>query len=266
MTLGVRPPKGSDPQNEGSTSGIDNGTTSNIDMDTNLAFREEVDRKLENPALTLTKITQNNEGEGFIYDSQLQGLFGMTLFFVIFTITFGLSTVVAEKRSGTWDRLILSPIKKWEVYIGYLSFCFTIGYAQIILMFLLFQHVFGFDLGERWGALLIIAAFYTFAIVALAMLLMGIVSKPEQLQAVIPVVAVSFAMLGGAQWPIEAVTNEIMLTLSKFIPVTYGMEALKGAALYNRSLFELSEPMVILLGFGILFMGMGINLMERRRS
>lgn len=240
--------------NEGSTSGITS------------EFRMEVNRNLEHPTLTLTTTTQDNEGEGFIYDGQLQGLFGMTLFFVIFTITIGLSTVVEEKRSGTWDRLILSPVKKWEVYIGYLSFCFTIGYAQIILMFLLFQHVFGFDLGERWGTILIIAAFYTFAIVALGMLLMGIVTKPEQLQAVIPVVAVSFAMLGGAQWPLEAVTNEIMLTLSKFIPVTYGMEALKGAAIYNRSLLELAEPMVILLCFGILFMGIGINLMERRKS
>jgi ABC-2 type transport system permease protein len=42
------------------------------------------------------------------------------------------------------------------------------------------------------------------------------------------------------------------------------MEALKGAA-QNMSLLDLAEPLSILILIGVLCMGVGINLMERRK-
>ncbi|WP_096186631.1 ABC transporter permease [Evansella halocellulosilytica] len=234
--------------------------------DTEGDFREEVERGMEEPALSL--ITTNLEGEEgtYEYNEQLQILFGMTLFFSIYTILFSLYTIVEEKRGGTWDRLIISPLHKWQIYLGHLLYCFFVGYAQIVIIFVFFQYVFGFDIGERFGTILIITACYTFAIVALGMLLIGAVNSPQQLQAVIPIVATAIAMIGGAFWPIEVVTNEIMLALSKGVPMLYAIDALKGAAIFDRSFLELGQPLSIMLLFGVVCMGVGINLMERRGS
>ena len=43
------------------------------------------------------------------------------------------------------------------------------------------------------------------------------------------------------------------------------MDALKGAILYNRGIGEILQPLSMLLLMGILFMGIGINLMEGKR-
>lgn len=228
-------------------------------------IRTEVAAGLEEPALQVTTSTLDGKAE-FQYDNQLQLLFGMTLFFSVYTIMFSLMKIVEEKKMGTWNRLILSPVGKWEIYLGHLAYSFTIGYVQISLIFILFKYAFGFDVGDRFGAILLIIACYTFAIVALSMLVMSLVSRPQQLQAIVPIIATGMAMIGGAFWPIELVSNNILLTISKILPITYGLDALKGVAIYNRTWQELSEPLSILLLFGVVCMGIGINLMERRSS
>ena len=226
-------------------------------------IRTEVADLMEEPVLQVTTTTLAGTEE-FQYDNQLQLLFGMTLFFSVYTIMFSLMKIVEEKKHGTWDRLILSPVGKWEIYLGHLAYSFAIGYFQIVMIFILFKYVFDFDVGERFGVILLIIACYTFAIVALSMLVMGLVSRPQQLQAVVPIVATGMAMIGGAFWPIELVNSSTLLAISKILPITYGLDALKGVAIYDRSWQELSEPISILLLIGVICMGIGINLMERR--
>ncbi|WP_078596284.1 ABC transporter permease [Evansella clarkii] len=227
-------------------------------------FRSELERVMNEPAIQIVTESLSGEESTFIYDDQLHVLFGMTLFFSIYTIMFSLMNVAEEKRVGTWDRLIVSPLYKWQIYTGHLLYSFLIGYFQILVAFLFFQFLFGFDLGERYGMLLLVIACYTFAIVSLGMLVMGLVKRSQQMQAVVPILATAMAMLGGAYWPIEIVTNEILLALSKGMPIYYGLDALKGAAIYNFGLPELVQPISIMLLFGVVCMGIGINLMERR--
>lgn len=229
-------------------------------------FRMEVEKLMAEPSLSVVTSSLEGEHGSYAYDGQLHVLFGMTLFFSIYTIMFSLGKVTEEKRVGTWDRLILSPLRKTQIYIGHLLFSFTIGFAQILLIFMFFQYVFNFDLGDRFGTMLVIMGFYTFAIVALSMLLMGLVKTSQQFQTVVPLIASGMAMLGGAFWPIETVTNEFMLALSKVMPISYGLDALKGAAIYDRGLLELVEPISIMFLFGVICMGVGINLMERRKA
>lgn len=228
-------------------------------------LREKVQEGMEEPALGLKRSVLGEEKD-FQYDNQLQLLFGMSLFFSVYTIMFSIMKLVEEKRNGTWDRLILSPLRKWQIYLGHMAYSFLIGYVQIVLVFLLFKFVFNFEVGDRFGVLLIITACYTLAIVAMSMLVMGLVTRPQQLQAVVPIIATGMAMIGGAFWPIELVENDFLIAISKFLPITYGLEALKGVAIYNHSWSELLEPLAFLLLIAVVCMGIGINLMERRKA
>ncbi|MBM7095090.1 ABC transporter permease [Bacillus sp. H-16] len=227
-------------------------------------FREALNAFMENPVLEVkTKTIEGADGT-FVFDSQLQTLFGMTLFFSVYTMMYSLVNVAEEKRTGTWDRMIISPLRKFQMYTGHLVFTFTIGYAQILLIFMLFTFGFGFDIGEQFGMVLLIIGCYCFAIVALGTLLIGLVKTSQQLNGVIPIVAVAMAMLGGAFWPIEVVSNEIVLFFSQGMPILYAMDALKQIAIYERSFDAITQSLSILILFGVICMGVGINLMERR--
>lgn len=226
-------------------------------------FRETVLTKLETPAIEVQSATLTNENK-IGYNQRLQSLFGMTLFFVIYTIMFSLTRIAWEKRTKTWDRLILSPLKKWQIYLGYMGYALLIGFAQVSLILIVFKYIFDYPLGDSLVSLLIVALCYSFVIVALGMLLLGLCKSVEQLNAIISIVTVSMSMLGGAYWPIEIVTNKVILAISKFIPVTYGMDALKRISMGGQSLADIADQLGILLLMGVIFVGIGINLMERR--
>lgn len=227
------------------------------------AFRDEVERQLSNPPLS-TSVQSIDTEVNFRYNDQLQFLFGFTLFFVIYSIAFSVIAIMEERETGIWDRIILSPTTKTQMYLGHLVYSFLIGCAHIILMFVVFHYIFGFDLGDRVGMITLTILIYVLSIVALSIMLVSLLKTSQQYTSIIPLIAVSMAMLGGAYWPIELVSNSFVVISSQFIPLTYGMEALKGITLYQYGWSELLRPLGVMVLMSVLFMGIGINLMERR--
>lgn len=217
----------------------------------------------ENPVFDIENESLHTTDE-FIFDQSLHSIFGFTLFFVIYTIAYNVVPILMEKQGGIWDRMILSPLKKWEMYTANLLYSFFEGYLQICVIFLVFRYIVGYDFnGELPGIMLIMFA-YTFTIVALAIFITAVVKNMQQFNAVLPIMSVSMAMIGGAFWPIEIVQSDILLSLSKLNPLTYGMEALNGLVIYNQPWEEVLMPISILVLMGVLFIGIGIHLMERR--
>ncbi|HEY4600028.1 MAG TPA: ABC transporter permease [Cerasibacillus sp.] len=96
------------------------------------------------------------------------------------------------------------------------------------------------------------------------MLLTSAVRNMQQFNAALPFIAVAMAMIGGAFWPIELVESKLMIALSHAMPIKYGMDMLHGAAVYGYPLDELFKPVSMLLLMGVLMMGIGIRLMEKR--
>lgn len=199
-----------------------------------------------------------------VYNQSLQGLFGFALFFSIFTVAFHVVEILKDKRDGIWDRLIISPTKKIQVYLAHLIFAFLIGYLQISLIFIILKFGAGIDFYGGLAETLVVIIPYLFAIVALAILLTGLVKTMSQYNAIVPLISVSMAMVGGAYWPIEIVSSKVILAISKVVPITYGMELLKGVTISGQSFSELTFPILILLLMGIVMMGVGISLIERR--
>lgn len=188
----------------------------------------------------------------------------MTLFFVIYTIAYSVANIMVEKNVGIWDRIILSPVKKSEMYLGNLVYSFCLGYFQVVIIFTLFYFVFDVDFNGMFTLLFLLLIPYVFTNVALAMLLTSAVRNMQQFNAILPFIAVAMAMIGGAFWPIELVESKFMIALSHAMPIKYGMDMLNGAAVYGYPLNKLFKPVSMLLLMGVLMMGIGIRLMEKR--
>ncbi|QKY70863.1 ABC transporter permease [Lentibacillus sp. CBA3610] len=224
---------------------------------------DELEASMELPVLSITADYFGGSEESEL-DGTFQTLFGFTLFFVIYTIGYNVLSILTDKKNGIWDRMILSPVRKWEMYVANLIYSFFEGYVQVLVIFLVFRYIVGVDFNGKFTETLLLLVPYVFAIVALSILLTGIVKNVQQFNALLPIVSVSMAMIGGAFWPLEIVESEFLLALSKINPLTYGMEVLNGVAVYGYPLEELLYPISILILMGVVFMGIGIHLMERR--
>ncbi|MEK4884100.1 ABC transporter permease [Bacillus sp. FSL W8-1127] len=225
-------------------------------------MKERVLKDLDQPLFQIKQKSLHDHGT-VIIDPHLQSLFGFALFFVIYTIAFQVVNILQEKKEGIWDRMIFSPIKKWQMYTGNLLFCFVLGYIQVLMVFSVFYAI-GVDFYGGFAKTLVILIPYVFSVVALSIFLTGICKSVPQFRAILQILAVSMAMVGGAYWPIEIVSSQVLLAISKFVPVTYAMQALKEATIYHYSFSELLYPISILFMMGVVLMGIGINLMERR--
>lgn len=111
---------------------------------------------------------------------------------------------------------------------------------------------------------LIVLVPYVFSIVALALFLVSVVKSTQQFNAIISLVSVSLSMLGGAYWPLEIVSSDFLLKVSNFVPIKHAMEGLKAATIYGASINELLYPISILTLMGVVLIGIGINVMERK--
>lgn len=216
-----------------------------------------------NPVVDIS-IVSYTDATGWVYDASLQSLFGFILFFSIFTVGFNVVEILRDKQSGMWDRLILSPVSKGAMYTANLLYGLILGYVQMALILVVFKYVAGVNFYGSFTKTLLLIIPYLFTVVALSLLISSLVKTMGQFNAVIPLIGVSFAMLGGAYWPIEIVSSEMMLGISKVIPVTYGMEMLKGATIYGQGFGEFFPQIGILVAMGIVMMVVGIRLMEKR--
>ena len=122
------------------------------------------------------------------------------------------------------------------------------------------------DFGGSFGMVLLLCIPYRFVTIALGICLCAFIRSPQHLDAAVPLLAISSAMVGGAFWPIEIVSNDVLLFLSKLVPITYGMEMLKGVAVYGWGWREVAEPMTMLVAMGVILMGIGIHVMEKRHG
>lgn len=226
---------------------------------------ERVADELKRPALTVQTVTATSAAS-FAYDGRVQAAFGMGLFFVMFTILFGVNNLLEERRLGLWDRVIVSPVSKAGMYAGHVTFSFLSGMLQLVLVFGLFRVAFGVSTGPKLVAALLVLAAFAFAITALGMVLAGLVGNAAQMNIAIPIVAVSSAMIGGAFWPIEIVTNPVMLALSRVLPLRPAMDALKGLAYHGWGLTGVLGAVGYLAAFALVCMVVGLWLVDRRSS
>lgn len=216
-----------------------------------------------NPSFGINYTNFSNKGE-FIWDAKLHSLFGFTLFMVIYTIGNGVYHIVMERRNHIWDRLTVSAIKRSEVYIANLLYSFLLGYLQVVIILSVFYFGVGIDFYGGFLKSLLVVIPYLLCIVAICLFIASIAGTPGKFNAYISILAVPLAMLGGAYWPLEIVTSKVILALSYISPIMYGLELLNDVTLYKTTFNELIQPLGILLFMTVIFMGIGINVMEKK--
>lgn len=202
--------------------------------------------------------------DGNTIDQGVFMLISMTFFFTIFTILLLQSSLLEEKTTGTWDRLIFLPISKTQLYMGHLLFYFVIGMFQIGISFFILTNIMGLDLGSNYLPMTIIIASFVFAIVALGILIVALTSTVQSLNVVVPLVTTAMAMLGGAFWPLGIITSDLLRGVAEFMPIKHAVYGMVDIIETNASTMDIIQPIGILLLMGVLFMGIGINLMERK--
>ncbi len=125
----------------------------------------------------------------------------MAVFFLFFTVQFGVSGLLEEERLGTLDRLMAAPIQKTSVVGGKAILSFALGIISMGVMVVVTSILMGAVWGAPLGVLLLVVAGVLSA-VGIMGLVASVAKTPEGAGNLGAIIAVVLGMLGGVFFPI----------------------------------------------------------------
>ncbi len=156
---------------------------------------------------------------------------GMAVFFLFFTVQFGVSSLLEERRDGTLARILAAPIRRSQVLGGKLITSLVLGFASMAVLAVATHFLISAHWGNALGVTLLIAA-GVLAATGVMTLVATLARTPEQAQNWQGMVALVLGMLGGTFFPI-AQAGGALAALSLATPQAWfmrGIENLAGGA------------------------------------
>jgi ABC-2 type transport system permease protein len=217
----------------------------------------EVDQS-ESTAITLKK---NQEGaEAIEFDILAYMAPGMALLFLMYTVSYGGRSILAERSQGTLPRLLVSPTSTSQVLGGKVLGIFLTGVAQVGILILASSVFFGVKWGDALGlAVLILAA--VFGATGWGMLITALARSPGQVGSIGSALMLIFGILGGSFINLNQMPPGVR-TISKITPNAWGLDGFTTLALGGR-LPNLIVPVTALLIMGAVLFGIAVLLFNR---
>lgn len=186
---------------------------------------------------------------------------GMAVFFLFFTVQFGVTGLLEEDRDGTLARLMAAPIPRVSVIAGKAIVSFLLGVMSMGVLAVATSLL----MDASWGAALGVSFLVISAVLA-AIGIMGLVASvartPEGAGNLGSIIAVILGMLGGTFFPIAA-SGGLLASLTYLTPHAWfmrGLADLSSAAPWTAALPATGAMMV----FAVLTSLLAFLLLRRR--
>jgi ABC-2 type transport system permease protein len=180
--------------------------------------------------------------------------------FLMYTVSYGGRSILAERAGGTLPRLMISPTQIVQVLGGKVLGIFFMGVAQVGILILASAILFQVKWGNPIGiAILILAA--VFGATGWGMLITASAHTPAQVATTGTIVMLIFSILGGSFISIENFPPFIQ-TIGKITPNAWGLDGFTTLAL-GGTLKNLTEPITALLVMGAVLFGIAVVLFNR---
>ncbi len=126
---------------------------------------------------------------------------GVAVFFLFFTVQFGIASLLDERREGTMSRLQAAPIPRLSILIGKLLTSFLLGVVSMGVLVVTTSFLLGAEWGNPAGVTILIFVGVLAAMAVMA-LIATIAKSAEQAGNLGAMVALILGMLGGSFFPV----------------------------------------------------------------
>jgi ABC-2 type transport system permease protein len=172
----------------------------------------------------------------------------MSVFFLFFTVQFGISSLLDERRDGTLARMLAAPIRRSSVLLGKVLTSLALGCASMGVLALATHYL----LGAHWGNPIGVAILIASAVVAatgVTALVVTLAKTDDQANAWLSIVAVVLGMLGGSFFPV-AQAGGLLEMLSRITPHAWFLSGLQDLAA-GGEIGIVVKPALVLLAIAL---------------
>ena len=215
----------------------------------------------ESQATAITLKTNTEGAEAIEFDILAYMAPGMALLFLMYTVSYGGRSILAERSQGTLPRMLVSPTNTSQILGGKVLGIFFTGVAQVGILILASSLFFGVKWGDTLGVIILILA-AVFGATGWGMLVTALARTPAQIGSIGSALMLIFGILGGSFIQLENMPPLIQ-TLSKITPNAWGLDGFTTLAL-GGTLPNLREPITALLIMGTVLFGVAVLLFNRQ--
>ena len=124
----------------------------------------------------------------------------MSVFFLFFTVSFGVNGLLEETQQGTIRRLLAAPIRMLSIVVGKAIVSFVLGLVSMTLLVVASSVLIGASWGNPVGVALLIVMGVASA-TGIMMVVAAFAKTPEQAGNLMSIIAVGLGMIGGVFFP-----------------------------------------------------------------
>ncbi|QWG63756.1 ABC transporter permease [Bacillus mycoides] len=189
-------------------------------------------------------------------------LIGFFTFFFVFILS-GVS-FVRERLSGTLERLLSTPVRRWEIVVGYIIGFGIFAFIQSIIIVSFSVYILDlYVAGSIWLTLLI-TCMLSLTALTLGTFLSAYANNEFQMIQFIPLVIVPQVFFSGL-FPMESMNTWLQM-LGKLFPLTYGADAMRQVMIRNQGFTEIALDLTVLLLFSLLFAVGNVFALKKHRK
>ena len=203
----------------------------------------------------------NGSDDMSTFDTIAPYMMGFFVFFFVFIIA-GVS-FLRERISGTLDRVLATPIRRYQIVLGYFIGFGIFVFVQTVLIQLFMVYVLNIAIKGSFMLVLLTNLLLATGSLALGTFLSAFARNEMQMFQFIPVVIVPQVLFCGIFSLREAPIW--VQALSKIFPLTYGAQALSDIAIRGLGFADIAGDLAVLAFFTILFLALNTLVLKKYR-
>jgi ABC-2 type transport system permease protein len=184
---------------------------------------------------------------------------GMAVFFLFFTVQFGVTSLLEERNDGTLARLLAAPISRASILGGKLLTSFLLGVISMAVLVVATTLLFGATWGNPVGVTVLVVT-AIMAATGIMALIATLARNAEQAANWQSVVAVILGLIGGTFFPVSQAPG-VLSRLTFVAPQAWFLRGL--GDLRGGSVSVVWVPALAMLGFAAVTGGMALFRLRR---
>ena len=201
-------------------------------------------------------------GPEYTFNDSIAPVFiGIFSFFFVFLLTS--VAFLRERSQGTIERVMVSPLKRPELVMGYICGFALFALVQSLLILLFVVFALRVHYSGNLALVFLVSALLTVGSVNLGIFLSTFANNEFQIVQFVPLIFGVQVFLSGIFWPIAQLPAALR-PISYILPLTYANDALRGVMLKGDSIGDISGQLAALLVFALLMVLLSSLTMRRQ--
>lgn len=201
------------------------------------------------PLVIMTLVRYSFPGESSLLDNAyppLLATMGLLFSFMLTGISF-----LRERSQGTMERMMASPVSRFDMVVGYLLGFFILALIQILVVVIFTIYALGAY--HAPGALWRICIFQIIVVtvgVNLGIFISAFARNEFQMVQFTPLIIFPQILLCGVIWPVDQMSTALQW-IAKFLPLKYAINGMTDIMLRGQGLLDVGYEIGILAAFAV---------------